>query len=265
MLAASCSRVRAPALAGPPAASTPIPEGVRKSLADAGLAGARPRPVWRNTAGGLTFSIASGGGAGPVDYYVKWNPQGSGESLADEVDRLNWLEGRHAVPVVAFFTADRAQEVLVTRALPGESAVSRRWRREPADAMRALGVGLRRLHELPPDECPFDWGVQHRLRSVGAPRESLGEAPPVDRLVVCHGDPCAPNTLLGDDGRFLAHVDLARLGTADRWADLAVMSMSLGWNYADHDEAVFWQAYGIDPDPVRIAYYRRLWNAADEA
>ena len=74
--------------------------------------------------------------------------------------------------------------------------------------------------------------------------------------------PCAPNTLLTDDGDFLAHVDLARLGTADRWADLAVMTLSFEWNYVGYNEADFWNAYGVEPDVRRIAYYRALWNAA---
>lgn len=39
------------------------------------------------------------------------------------------------------------------------------------------------------------------------------------------------------------------------------MSMSLAWNYRGYDEAVFWEAYGIEPDPLRIDYYRRLWDA----
>lgn len=48
---------------------------------------------------------------------------------------------------------------------------------------------------------------------------------------------------------------------ADRWADLAVMSLSLEWNYTGYDEADFWNAYGLEPDKQRIAYYRALWNA----
>ena len=67
--------------------------------------------------------------------------------------------------------------------------------------------------------------------------------------------------LLDEDGGFLAHVDLGRLGTADRWADLAAMSMSLEWNFAHYDEGDFWEAYGVTPDAQRIDYYRRLWNA----
>lgn len=230
------------------------------ALARCGLARASLHPVWLNSAGGLTFSVVVGTTSGPADFYVKWNPRESGESLADEAGRLRWLKGRHPVPEIVAYTSDEDQEVLITRALPGRSAVAPVWKSAPERALRALGKGLRRLHEVPVDDCPFDWGIEHRLRVEGIPRSEIGPAPATDRLVVCHGDPCAPNTLIDDDGLFLAHVDLARLGVADRWADLAVLSMSFEWNYADYDEAVFWQAYGIEPDPERIAFYRGLWN-----
>ncbi|WP_369808046.1 phosphotransferase [Leucobacter chinensis] len=85
--------------------------------------------------------------------------------------------------------------------------------------------------------------------------------PDIDRLVMCHGDACAPNTLIDDAGNFLAHVDLGRVGAADRWADLAVLTMSLAWNYRDYDESIFWRAYGAQPDWTRIDFYRRLWDA----
>jgi kanamycin kinase len=90
---------------------------------------------------------------------------------------------------------------------------------------------------------------------------SLAPPPPIDRLVVCHGDTCAPNTLIDDDGRFSANVDFGRLGAADRWADLAVATMSIGWNCGNVDEQLLWDAYGIEPDKDRIEYYRALWNA----
>ena len=84
--------------------------------------------------------------------------------------------------------------------------------------------------------------------------------PPIDRLVVCHGDACAPNTLVGADGAWTGHVDMATLGVADRWADLAIASWSLGWNFGPGWDATFYAAYGIAPDPDRIAYYRLLWE-----
>jgi kanamycin kinase len=56
-------------------------------------------------------------------------------------------------------------------------------------------------------------------------------------------------------------VDLGRLGVADRWADLAVATYSLGWNYSGQWEHELLDAYGIEPDRERIEYYRRLWDA----
>src|SRR6185436_6775330 len=86
---------------------------------------------------------------------------------------------------------------------------------------------------------------------------ALLDHPPIDRLVVCHGDACAPNTLLDDDGEWSAHVDLGDLGVADRWADLAVATWSTEWNYGPGYDGLVYVGYGIAPDAERIAYYRR--------
>ncbi|TKZ15004.1 hypothetical protein B7493_02545 [Mycobacterium tuberculosis variant bovis] len=102
-----------------------------------------------------------------------------------------------------------------------------------------------------------------------ARRAELGDSPPVDRLVVCHGDACSPNTILDDTGRCCGHVDFGNLGVADRWADLAVATLSLQWNFPDYPGQVrddeFFAAYGVAPDPARIDYYRRLWQAEDDS
>ncbi|HXC82820.1 MAG TPA: phosphotransferase [Trebonia sp.] len=78
---------------------------------------------------------------------------------------------------------------------------------------------------------PAVWHPSHQALSVTTALERAAAIPPVDKLVVCHGDACAPNTILADDGRWSGHVDLGVLGTADRWADLAVAAWSAGWNY----------------------------------
>ena len=90
--------------------------------------------------------------------------------------------------------------------------------------------------------------------------QALQGVPDIDRLVVCHGDACAPNTLVADDGRWSGHVDLGALGVADRWADLAIATWSTQWNYGDGWEDALLDAYGIAPDPERTDYYRRLWE-----
>jgi len=122
------------------------------------------------------------------------------------------------------------------------------------------------LHDrLPFRSRPFDWSAASRLSALTpARRARVGEPPPVDQQVVCHGDACAPNTLIDDDGTWVGHVEFGSLGVADRWADLAVATPSLGWNYPGRVwDAEFFAAYGVEPDPVRIDYYRRLWQVED--
>lgn len=224
-----------------PTGPVPVPDLVRR------IVRGEPTAVWVNELGGVTFRDG--------DRFVKFNPPNPEIDLREEAARLEWLRGRHPVPELVLVDEDDTGQVLVTRALPGDGAVTPRWRSQPRVAARAIGRGLRMLHDsLPVDECPFDWSVESR---------GGVDAPPIDRLVVCHGDPCSPNTIIGPDGSFAGHVDLGSLGVADRWADLAVASMSLDWNFDPGWEAEFWNAYGIDPDPERVDYYRRLWNLDD--
>lgn len=242
------------AWSGIPTTGVVVPEAV------AHIAGERAVvPVWRNEAGGLTFRL----GAGAAAEFVKWAPHGSGLDLRGEVERLRWAVVFIRVPRVLSTGEDRDGAWMVTAALPGTSAVSERWKREPAVAVRAIGAGLRALHEaLPVGGCPFDWSVEYRLRAAGKQEAEvdLPARPPIDRLVVCHGDACSPNTLLADDGRWVGHVDLDQLGVADRWADLAVATRATEWNYGPGWEDELLRAYGIAPDPVRSAYYRALWD-----
>ncbi|MFJ4223101.1 phosphotransferase [Microbacterium sp. NPDC089695] len=221
--------------------------------------GARLTPVWRNGIGGLTFRTDD-------ERYIKWGPHDAEATMRDEAERMRWARRWTIVPEVLEQGEDAVQEWLVTAALSGRSAVDPRWIAEPDTAVRAVGAALRRLHDaLPVAECPWSWDPATRIenaaaRGVSVPLD-LRTAPSVDRLVVCHGDACVPNTLLDDDGHPLAHVDLAALGAADRWADIAVASMSTEWNYGPGWEEPLIAAYGVDPDPVRLDYYRRLWNA----
>jgi len=236
--------------------------------------------VWANQAGGLTFEVGQGDGR----CFVKWAPAGSGIDLTAEADRMAWARPFHPVPEPLARGCDTAGSWLATAALDGDSAVSARWTADPATAVTAIGEGLRAMHEaLPARLCPFSWSAAGRLddarrqaldgrldpatwhpshqgMTIATALERAAAIPPADRLVVCHGDACAPNTLLAADGRWSGHVDLGLLGTADRWADLAVATWSAGWNYGPDWERPLLDAYGVKPDLERTRYYRLLWD-----
>ncbi|MEV7471955.1 phosphotransferase [Streptomyces kronopolitis] len=172
---------------------------------------------------------------------MKWTAVGSGIELAAEVARLRWASRFTVVPQVLGEGSDEAGSWIITHGLPGRMAVDDHWKRDPGTAVRAVGSGLRALHDaLPVANYPFDWSAENRLEGAqsraaagltgpadwpkdlqhfGTVEHALGvltNIPAVDRLVVCHGDACAPNTLVGDDGTWTGHVDLGMLGVADR-------------------------------------------------
>lgn len=220
-----------------PSEPVPVP-GVVAEIA----AGRPVAAVWVNELGGVTFRIDGG------REYVKVAPPRWAHDLVAEARRLTWAGAYARVPRVL----GAGDGWLHTGGLRGRSAVDPYWVARPRAAVRAIGAGLRWWHDrLPVDDCPF-----------GPPAWVTGSLP-VDRLVVCHGDACAPNTLVGDDGRCAGHVDLVDLGVADRWADLAVATLSLTWNYPGDWENELFDAYGVAPDRDRVAFYRALWNAGD--
>lgn len=262
-------------LGGPPPPDLPLPPALLVLAGDAAL-----RPVWVNELGGLTCEIDTGTNR----RFVKWAPSGSGIDLSAEAARIRWAARFTSVPQVLDEGASAEGSWLLTRALPGEMAVTKRWKRDPRTAAAGIGAGLRAMHDaLPLDDCPFSWSVAdrladahqraergqldpshwhpaHRDRTVDEALNTLADSPSVDEPVVCQGDACAPNTLLDDEGNCTGHVDLGSLGVADRWADLAVATWSTTWNYGPGWELPLLDAYGIDPDPQRTRYYRLLWD-----
>jgi aminoglycoside phosphotransferase len=244
------------------------------------LARGRPvRVVWHNGVGGVTCEY----GEGESRRFVKWSPIGSVD-LAAEAARLEWAVQFVRVPVVVDTGSDGEGSWLMTLPLPGENAVAKRWVGHPASATRAIGEGLRALHDtLPVGLCPFTWSAAgrvadahqraeageidpaewyegHRPLDLGGALALVRDIPDVDKLVVCHGDTCAPNTIIDDRGDWSGHVDLGGMGVADRWADLAIATLSATWNYGPGWEQSVLDAYGIEPDPGRTRYYRVLWD-----
>lgn len=187
----------------------------------------------------------------------------------DERDRLLWLGERFEVPKIRAFADDWL--VLADAGAPSLAAV------DPVPAATVMGEVLRALHALPVASCPFDARVpvlleqarrnveadlvdpddfddDHRGATPGELLELLVSTAPQDEdLVVAHGDFCPPNVLLRPDGSTVL-IDVSRLGVSDRHRDIALAHRELGEEAATE----FDRAYGVVPDPERLAWYRLL-------
>jgi kanamycin kinase len=227
-----------------------------------------------------------------VKYIAEPDPADPGASPLAEAERLRWLRAQQVPcpePVDAG-TIDE-YEYLVTEAAPGLTA-AQSW---PAGSrmavVDAVADFVRQLHTLPVTDCPFDrrlkvrlplaqevaglglvdlkaldakrrgWSINQLVTELIATARQVGREEPV----VCHGDYCLPNVLVDPDSRQVsAIIDVGRLGVADRYTDLALMTRSLasvtlnpqyGRRFADR----FLYRYGeIPADPDRIALYRLL-------
>ena len=225
-------------------AEPPVPPHVLELAGDV-----VPELIWQNELGGLTYRLGG--------QYLKWNPRATGIDLVREAARLEWISARHPAPPVLEFGSDDQAEWMLTAAIPGGYAVGDAWRARPSEAIAAIAAGLRAIHALPVADFPTEW---RGTTWVDRQPDNLGARPPIDEPMVVHGDACAPNTLITDDGAWSGNVDFGDLGVGDRWADLAVASMSLDWNFGEGHQDEFYEAYGVEPDEERIRYYRSLWK-----
>ncbi len=197
---------------------------------------------------------------------------------------MSWARDHLPVPEVLDCGADGNVEWMLTAALPGRDATTPELKADPRALVTLLAQGLRRFHEAPVNECPFNFTLEVAIDQVRdrvaaglvnpetdfhpehrhhTPRSALAELertrPATEDLVVCHGDYCLPNVLI-DDGKVVGFLDLGEVGIADRWLDLAVGPWSVTWNLGPGWEEQFLSAYGIDADQERIAFYRLLYD-----
>jgi kanamycin kinase len=232
---------------------------------------------------------------GLAAYYVKATASADPDDLrfhpAREAARLAWL-GEQGFPVPQVIEAGARGELawLVTTAIEGRSAALG-WSPADQDTVLDLVADLaRELHALPAADCPFD-----RTLAVSLPRiragalagrvdtddldpayagwtarqllDELDATPPPQEedIVVCHGDLCLDNILIEPETMTLAGLlDAGRLGTADRWLDLAVLLRNLGgecpgWPPDPRHADRFLRRYGLAAvDERRLDYYRLL-------
>lgn len=203
--------------------------------------------------------------------------------LLAEAARLRWARDHLPVPRVVGCGTEEDVDWLVVDALPGRDATGPELKAQPERLVPLLARGLRRFHEAPVEACPFrltvrdalvtvrqrvadgqahhaDLHTEFRHLSLDDAVAMLDELAPEEKsLVVCHGDYCFPNVLIEGDA-VTGYLDVGELAVADPWWDVAVASWSTTWNVGPGWENVFLDAYGVEPDPPRMTFYRLLYD-----
>jgi len=186
-------------------------------------------------------------------------------ALREEILRTQWLAAQGVrVPATMRVHDDGDCAAWLSAALPGTSAMDQKL--APVELVSQVGRALRALHALAVDACPFDETIEARLatarrdidagavdpeqfddRNAGVSPEEifrrLTQNPPVEDLVVAHGDAALNNMLIGPDGT-IGFVDCGRAGRADRYLDLAVTANYIAEIHGEKWIGPFARAYG---------------------
>jgi aminoglycoside phosphotransferase len=204
--------------------------------------------------------------------------------LAPEQARLVWLQGQLPVPEPLYFADDGPRQFLLTTEIPGLPSFDDHFRDQRPRIVERLAEGLRLIHSVTRDDCPFDQRlavmVDAAYRRLIAGRvdekdfdplrqgRTVGEAfdrlratrPKEEDLVFAHGDYCLPNLLIDADTLAVnGFVDLGLAGISDRYRDLALAARSITYNFGEKWVATFFAAYGLaEVDHARIAFYQLL-------
>ena len=213
--------------------------------------------------------------------YLKTAPMSVGIELYDEKERLDWLRGKLPVPDVVFSGSDDTNFYLLLSAIPGVDAASLSTNMDSSTLVRLLAQGLRIIHRLPIEECPFDKSLVRDIEvaQLNVSRGLVDEAnfdearqgrsahdlfkellfrkPIQEDLVFTHGDYSLPNIII-EGNRIAGFVDLGRAGVSDRYKYLALAVRSI----RDHDsdlEPLFFDEYGVfTPEFEKIEFYMLL-------
>ena len=214
--------------------------------------------------------------------------------LEGERRRVEWLamSGLGSPRVLDWVASDRGA-CLVTSAVPGVPA-AHLAAQDLSKAWPSIAEQIWRLHSVPAGDCPFERSLatmfdraadvvaRHAVNPnflaperrnippttlLDALRTELPERLTQERhdLVVCHGDACLPNLMVDPETlRCTGLIDLGRLGTADRYVDLALLiaNASEHWTGPEQAQAANDRLFEIHaiavPDKSRLDFYLRL-------
>lgn len=198
-------------------------------------------------------------------------------ALLDEADRLAWLAGRGPAPaVIAAGRSDAGDETLVVRLGVDAAAATVGHPMGPEALIAEIAAGLRELHAIDVDGCPFTSSTDE-LRAVVAARLAGGEIPtaadgpyvgrapedlaalfdeltadlgPGDSPVFIHGG-LNPERVWFDPSGTATFTGWSRGGVGDRHLDLAAAAGLATSLYGPALVAPLFDQYGLETVDLR--------------
>jgi kanamycin kinase/aminoglycoside 3'-phosphotransferase-2 len=210
------------------------------------------------------------------------NVEDSG-SLMDEAERLKWVNGIIPAPEVISYQVENGKEYLVMTYIEGCAAEEYQQEEGQKSLGYILGEGLRTIHNVPINNCPFDDFSPKKL--IDLVRKNIKERKDEvinvinnvfpnytieqltdllemnkaseEELVFTHGDYGSGNVMI-NKGRIEAFIDLGGAGISDAYYDIYYLVKSLTY-YTDRKEEVeeFIKGYGISElDEDRMKFHQ---------
>jgi aminoglycoside phosphotransferase len=214
--------------------------------------------------------------------YLKIQSLTAIESLFNEKERLEWLQGKLPVPEVVYYIQDDSNEYLLITEIEGINASDKSFEMMLPQLMQQLAYGLKTVHEIKIDNCPFNQRLENKIEEArqrvknnlvdkedfdqirfGSKAEELFEElllkkPTSEDLVFTHGDYCLPNIII-NGGKVSGFIDWGRAGVADKYQDLALAIRSITYNFGKEQVRHFIEEYGVkDLDESKVFYYQLL-------
>ncbi|RLA60914.1 MAG: hypothetical protein DRQ89_12145, partial [Epsilonproteobacteria bacterium] len=191
-----------------------------------------------------------------------------------ENQALAWIKNKFLAPSVVKFIKEPDVTYLLTTALEGQDASKFSILNiSEAEMMKLLANTLRRIHQIPIDNCTMDQGLATRIpqakkrweldlmdKNISDPYESLIQKCNFQEdQVFTHGDYCLANIIIGKNNS-TGLIDLGRAGVSDRYQDISLLFRSFKYYTSKRFEDIFLSEYGLIDylDREKIEFYQLL-------
>ena len=223
--------------------------------------------------------------SGSVDLFLKIQSGDVDAPLINEKRAMDWLDGKLPVPRVVGYCKEGEKEYLLTERIEGTSSYLEPHRSDPERTVRILVEGLKAIHAVDIEGCPFPRRcasvlVEEAERNVGegvvttefladngdgrTVDEALAEIralkPKEETMVFTHGDYCLPNIMIYE-GELAGFIDWGSVGIGDRHRDFEAAKWSVHRNLGAEWVEPFFELYGSEYlDRDRLAFYEAIYN-----